>query len=139
MQWSIAGPSARLLMTFQTALYAQEIERSQTGFVGPAIQRLQQAMARLMQISLHPSERELTPLLLAFTQVIVMGGIFIASQLVENWKTFFPQEEDPIAAEKAGLLLKELGLTFLLGSHAAESAFRNVGEGLGLKRAANKK
>lgn len=139
MQWAIAGPTARLLMTFQTALQSQQVEQSQTGFVGPAMQRLQQCVARLMQASLRPTERDLTPLLLAFTQVIALGTIYIATQLVENWKRLFPQDEDPIAAEKAGWLLKELGLTFILGTRTAESAFRYIGQGLGLEEISQKR
>jgi hypothetical protein len=139
MQWSMAGPSARLLMTFQTALYAQGTEQSQTGFMGPAILQIQQLMGRLIQASLKPSERDLAPLLVTVTQLIAMGAIFIATQLVENWKSLFPQDEDPIAAEKAGWLLREMGLNFLLGSKAAESAFCSVGKGMGLKEESKKK
>lgn len=139
IQWSMAGPSARLLMTFQTALYAQGIEQSQTGFMGPAILQVQQLMGRLIQASLKPSERDLTPLLVTVTQLIAMGAIFIATHLLENWKSLFPQDEDPIAAKKAGWLLREMGLNFLLGSRAAESAFRSVGKALGLKEESKKK
>lgn len=138
MQWAIAGPSARLLMTLQTALHAQEIEQSQTGFVGPAMQHLQRSLGHLMRMSLSPSERDLTPLLLTFTQVIAMGTIFITTQLLENWKSLFPQDEDPVAAKKAGWLLKELGLNFILGSRAVESAFRSIGQGLGLRENSQK-
>lgn len=139
MQWSMTGASARLLMTFQTALHAQGIEQSQTGFMGPAILQIQQVMERLVQASLKPSERDLAPLLVTMTQLITMGAIFIATQLVENWKSLFPQDEDPIAAEKAGWLLREMGLNFLLGSRAAESAFRSVGKGLELPEESKKK
>jgi hypothetical protein len=139
MQWAIAGPSARLLMTFQSALQAQETAQSQSGFVGPAMQRLQQSVARLMEMSLRPSERDLTPLLLAFTQVVALGTIFVATQLLENWKRLFPHDNDSLAAKKAGALLKELGLTFILGSRTAEIAFRSIGEGLGLKDTSQKR
>ncbi len=139
MQWAIAGPPARLLMTFQSALHAQETEKSQAGFVGPAMQRLQQLVTHFMHLSLPPTERDLAPLVFAFTQVIALGTLFIATQLVENWKRLFPQNDDPLATEKAGLLLKELGLTFILGSRTAESAFRSIAEGLGLKEVSQKR
>lgn len=138
MQWTLAGPSARLLMTFRSALQAQESEKSQTGFVGPALHRLQQGVGHLMHVSLSGSERDITSLLLTFTQVIALGSIYLATQLVENWKRLFPQE-DPAAAQKAMLLLRELGLTFLLGSRTAESAFRSVGQGLKLKESSQKR
>jgi len=139
MQWTLAGPSARLLMTFQSALQAQGTEQSQTGFVGPAMQRLQQSASLLMEASLYSNERDLAPLLLAFTQVISLTTIYVSTQLLENWKIFFPQDEDPIAAKKAGLLLKELGLTFLLGTRTAESAFHSIGQGLGLTERSQKR
>ena len=138
-QWIFAGPSARLLMAFQTALHAQGVEQSQTGFLGPSLQHAQQSLARLMQFSLHPSERDLAPLLVAFTQVLTMGMIFIANHLLETWRSLFPSPEDRGASEKAGELLKELGLTFLLGSRAIESAFHSIGKGLGLKESSQKR
>lgn len=139
MQWMMAGPSARLLMTFQTALFAQGIEQSQTGFMGPTLLQIQKGMGRLMQASLKPGEREGVLLIVNFTQLIGMGGLFIATHLMENWKSFFPHDEDRVAAEKAGWLVRELGLNFLLGSKAAESAFRAVGQGLGLKEESQKR
>lgn len=137
MQWKLAGSTARLLIIFRSALQGQEIEKSQTGFIGPALQRLQQGVAQLMHIALSPSEKELTPLLLAFIQVMALTATYIATQLVENWKHLFPQE-DPEAAQKASLLLRELGLTFVLGSRSAESALRAIGQGLSLKEASQR-
>ena len=37
------------------------------------------------------------------------------------------------------MLLKELGLTFLLGTRTAESAFRSIGKGLGLEEISQKR
>ncbi len=138
MQWNLAGSPARLLMTFRAALQAQEIEKSQTGFIGPAFSRLQEGIARLMHASLRTSERELTSILLTFTQVMTLTAFFTATQLVENWKRLFPQD-DPAAAQKAGLLLRELGLTFVLGSRAIEIAFRSICQGLNLKEDSQKR
>jgi hypothetical protein len=132
MQWELAGPTARLLIIFRSALQGEEIEKSQTGFIGLALQRLQQGVAQLMHVALSPTEKEFTPLLLAFIQMMALTTAYIATQLVENGKHLFPQE-DPAAAQKARLLLRELGLTFVLGSRAAESALRAIGQGLNLK------
>jgi hypothetical protein len=133
MQWMLTGPTARLLMTFRSALHAQEIEKSQTGFIGSSLQRIEQELTSLMQVSLSSSEKELASLLMAFTQVFTLGTLFMATQLVENWKHLFP-EQDPATAKKAGSLLRELGLTFILSSRSVESAFRAVAQGVGLEK-----
>ncbi len=137
-EWSLAGSPARLLMTFQAALQGKAVGQSQTGFIGPALDQLQRAVGKLVQASLQPSERESAPLLLAFMQVIALGAIFISTQLTGNWKKLFPRH-DPAAAQKASLLLRELGLTFILGSRAAEAAFRSVTQGLELKEESQEK
>ena len=137
-QWSLAGSPARLLMTFQSALQGMAVQQSQTGFIGPALDQLQRVVSKLVQAALQPSERELTSLLLAFMQVIALGVIFIATQLTDNWKRLFPRH-DPAAAQKAALLLRELGLTFILGSRVAENAFRSVTQGLELKEESQKR
>src|SRR5262245_42193561 len=49
MQWMLAGPTARLLMTFRSALHAQEIEKSRTGFIGSSLQLIEKGMTALMQ------------------------------------------------------------------------------------------
>ena len=138
MEWTLAGPSARLLMTFRSALQAQEMGKSQTGFIGPALHRMQQAVAHLMSLSLNPSEKELTSLLLTFTQVIALGTLYVDTQLLENGKRLFP-ETDLAANQKASFLLRELGLTFVLGSRTIESAFRAVSQGLSLKESSQKR
>lgn len=136
-QWALAGSSARLLMTFQTALQAEESEESQTGFIGPTMSRMQQVVTLLMHAALNPLEKNLAPLLQTFTQVISLTTLYIATQLTANWKRLFPQR-DPAAALKAALLLRELGLTFVLGSRTAESAFRSIVQGLELNEKSQK-
>ncbi|WP_068467248.1 hypothetical protein [Candidatus Protochlamydia phocaeensis] len=136
-QWQSAGSLARLLLTFKTALRAQEVGESASGFIGPSLGRMQKAVAQLMQTTLKPSERQLTELLLTFTQVVTLVMVYLATQTLGNWKGLFPQN-DPGAAKKAGLLLRELGLTFILGSHLVEKTFRLVAQGLGVSEQSQK-
>lgn len=138
MEWLSAGQTAQLLITFRSALQGQENEKSQTGFMGPALLRLQDLMAQFMQVLLHPNEKEVAILLIPFTQVITLGTIYVATQLLGNWKRHFPQI-DPAAAQKAGFLLRELGLTFALGSQMLESTFRCAVEGLDFREESQKK
>lgn len=130
-EWSAAGPLSRLSMTFQTALYAQETSQSQSGFMGPALVRLQQGLASLMQTLLSPEEKRLTGLLVSFTQAMAMVVVYLLTQTLGNWKRAFPPH-DPGAAKAAGLLLRELGITFVLGSRLLETPFLALGQQLNL-------
>ncbi len=130
-EWSAAGPLSRLSMTFQTALYAQETSQSQSGFMGPALVRLQQGLASLMQTLLSPEEKRLTGLLVSFTQAMAMAVVYLLTQTLGNWKRAFPPH-DPGAAKAAGLLLRELGITFVLGSRLLETPFVALGQQLNL-------
>lgn len=138
MEWLSAGQTAQLLITFRSALQGQENEKSQTGFMGPGLLRVQGLMAQFMQGILHPNEKEVATLLIPFTQVITLGTIYVATQLLGNWKRHFPQV-DQAAAQKAGFLLRELGLTFALGSKMLESSFRCAVEGLDFREESQKK
>lgn len=139
MQWSMAGPSSRLSMTLQTALYAQGTEQSQTGFMGPTILQIQELMKGLIQVSLKSNEKELASLIVNMMQLIAISAIFIATQLIEKWKTLIPQHEDSVSIAKSGWLLREMGLNFLLGSRAIESAFCSIGKGMELNKESQKK
>lgn len=137
MEWSLSGSAARLLIVFRTALEGQEMAKSKTGFLGPDLHRMQMTLAQFMHHSLQPKEKEAAALLLPFIQVMTIGAVYIATQLLGNWKRLFPQH-DPAAAHKAGVLLRELGITFVLGSKVAESAFRSVAQGLDFTEASQK-
>lgn len=130
-EWSAAGPLSRLSMTFQTALYAQETSQSQSGFMGPALMQLQHGLASLMQTLLSPGKKRLTGLLVSFTQAMAMVVVYLLTQTLGNWKRAFPPH-DPGAAKAAGLLLRELGITFVLGSRLLETPFLALGQQLNL-------
>jgi len=132
LQWSSFGPLARLLLTFQTALKGKETTQSVTGFIGPHLDDLLREVSHLMRASLKSDQKDLIPLIDGFTQTLFLGMMYVSTQLVDNWKVIFPQR-DPAAAFKAALLLRELGLTFILGTRALEQAFQAVTEGLHIK------
>lgn len=130
-EWSAAGPLSRLSMTFQTALCAQETSQSISGFMGPALTQLQRGLANLMQTLLSPAETKLTSLLVSFTQTMAIAVVYLLTQTLGNWKKVFPSY-DPGAAKAAGLLLRELGVTFALGSRLLETPFLALGQQLNL-------
>ncbi len=130
-EWSAAGPLSRLSMTFHTALCAQETRQSQSGFMGPALMRLQKGLASLMQTLLSPTDKKLTDLLVSFTQTMAIAVIYLLTQTLGNWKKVFPPD-DPGAAKAAGLLLRELGIAFALGSRLLETPFLALGHQLNL-------
>lgn len=131
-EWRLAGPLARLVLSFQFALHAQEIGKSQTGFIGPAFDQWQKGVARLMHINLSSTEKESSQLLLPLTEVIAIGCLLINAHLEIKGQQAVPQE-DPAAAQRAALLYRELGLIFLLGSGAAGHAFRLFAKTMGCK------
>lgn len=129
LRWSSVAAASRLLITFKMVLQGNETAQSATGFIGPHLNQMFKAIAQLMKSSLNIEQRDLIDLLDTFNQLFFLGTFYISSQLLDNWKRLFPQH-DPAAAFKAGLLLKELGLTFVLGSHAVDLAYQAVTKGL---------
>ena len=134
IQWKLIGPSSRLLLTLQTAMQGCETNNSQTGFIGPTLVRLQKEMAQLMHVSLSPSEKREASVLAALTQILSIGTVFITPHLIENWNRLFPRHE-----QKGSSLLRELGITFILGSRTVESTLRSVCKGLELTESGSKR
>lgn len=126
-------PRARLSLALQIVSQGQEIDKSQSGFIGPALQRLQTLAVQLMQLSFNSSEKKMTPLLLGFTQLMLEATLFTTSSLAEEKKRP-TSPDDPVTLRKATLLRRTLGLTFVFHSHLPASAFHHFAEGLGLTK-----
>src|SRR5262249_45378073 len=104
MQWKLAGPTARLFMIFQASLQGEESAKSKTGFIGPALQKMQDLVAYIMEASLSPSEKAVVPLLLNFTQLFAIILMALVTQLDEDGKRLFSQHEPAMAKEAQHLL-----------------------------------
>lgn len=137
-EWSATGPLSRLSMTFQTALYAQEVGVSQSGFMGPAFTRIQGGLTTLMQTLLNPAEKRLGHLLAFFTQAMALTTVYVLTQTLGNWEKIFPSQ-DPGTTRAAGFLLRELGIAFALGSRLLETPFLALGKQLNLDEKRQKK
>ncbi len=136
-QWHLTGSHARLILSCQAALWAQETEQSQAGFIGPTLQRIHQGMARIMQLSLRTQEQEKLSLLVPGIEWISLGTFYLTAHLAHQWKQRLPQTERE-EARKGHHLLRELSLTFVLGSQAIESALQALTQGLNLEKESQK-
>lgn len=138
-QWRLAaGSHQHLILTCQAALQGQETEQSQTGFIGPSMQRIQQGLARLMQFSLRSDEQENLSLLMPFMELISLGAVYLTVHLSHEWKQRFPQTHAADARE-GHHLLRELSLTFVLGSNSIEAALKGLAQGLELEEKSQNK
>lgn len=131
-KWSVAGPLSRLLVTIQTALRGYRASDSVTGFVGPTFDKLQQAVAQLMQESIRSIDRGKGELLTELNQIVVWGILYLTSQNLSHWRTLFPQR-DPDTTKKAGRLFRELSLLFLMNSNFITKFLQAMGKELGLE------
>jgi hypothetical protein len=136
--WSSSSKVARLLMTFEMALNARSTEESASGFAGPIWLKMQNAEFLLMNATLSLTERRQAHLLLTLNEMMGFGIIFITTQVLGNWNRIFDQR-DKATAKKAGLLLRELGLTFLLRSGMIQTVYNEVAKGLELSDKSQKK
>lgn len=127
-QWDAAGSFGRFLMAWQSALLGCETDESETGFIGPYLNRLQKTTAQLMELALPPYSG-LQDMLLALTRTLTIASVYLMTETLGNWKSIFPTS-DAASIKKAGLLLRELGVTFLLGSKAIEKAFATAVQSL---------
>jgi hypothetical protein len=126
-------PRTRLSLALQIIAQGQEIDKSQSGFIGPALQRLQTLAVQLMQSSFNSSEKKMVPLLLGFTQLMLEATFFTTAFLAEEKKRP-TSPDDPVTIRKATLLRRTLGLTFVFHSHLPASAFLHFAQGLGLTK-----
>ena len=132
-EWKNAAPIARLLFSFEIALHAQEREKSQTGFIGPALDQWLRKVVRFMQVNLSRAEAEVSSLLLPLTEAIAIGSLMITVYLMEKGKRTVPQE-DRAAAQLAAQLYRELGLIFLIGTRAIAGIFESVAHAMGCNK-----
>jgi hypothetical protein len=130
-EWSVAGPLARLSMTLETALLGDIAGQSQAAFIGPAVHQMQQGFKKLLETVFDPSEKKWVHLVSMFTEVKTMALIYVSTQLLGNWKKIF-DFDDPGGVKQAGLLLRELGLTYILSGNLLESPYKILGKQLGL-------
>lgn len=137
LQWASQPSISRLLITFETALKGKEKTKSQTGFLGPHLAIIFKVAAELMKAVVKVEQRSNVHLMSTFNQIVFLGTCYTSSQLLDNWKELFPMH-DPDAAYKAGLLLKELGLTFVLGTKTIQSAYFAVTQGLNFSEVSSK-
>jgi len=122
-EWAEAGSMSRFLITLNTALIGMSTEESQMGLFGPRLMQLNRGLQLLFEGSLPLSNGQLPVLLTSLLNVVCIGLVFYLSQTLGNWRERFPLDDIP-QAKKAGLFLKELGLSFILGSQMLESFFR---------------
>lgn len=130
LRWKSAGPLSRLLMTAQTALLGCQTSQSATGFIGPTLSKLQSGTFQLMRACLKPSNNDIDDLLFFVNQLIHLGFIYIATEVLKNEKTH--PEQDPDAARRAELLKRELSLIFLFGSGMIKGTYQMAAKGLGV-------
>lgn len=136
-QWSSAGRLARLLMGAKMALEGYERDKSASGFVGPAWIKLQQGAFGLMKATLNITERRKEDLLLTFNEIISLGTVFVSALLLSHKDEIFPKT-DAAASKRAGFLLREMGLTFLVHSKLIQAAYSEVTSGLGINEKSQK-
>ncbi|MBS4164093.1 Uncharacterized protein PRO82_001409 [Candidatus Protochlamydia amoebophila] len=129
--WSREGPLSRFRQTFELALIGDKTGNSQAGFIGPALEKLEYGIEILIEKILKPTDKNLCPLLLHFSQVMTWAMIFVSSQTLGNWKKLFPLNDFGVAKEGSELL-RELGITFILGSKAIPSFYAELGNHLNL-------
>ncbi len=137
-EWSVAGPLARLSMTLETALLGNLAGQSATAMIGPALNQMQQGLNKLIQTVFDPSEKKWVRLIGMYTEVMTMALIYVSTQLLGNWKKTFDLD-DPRSVKQAGLLLRELGLTYILGGALLESPYKILGGQLGLEEKKQKR
>lgn len=131
-RWSSAGSLTRLLIALQTAFTGYQTEKSEIGFIGPQLEKMQQAALSLMATTISRDTLGMRDLLETTLLMTTVGISYIATQVLGEWKGLFPAN-DPTAAKKGGRLLQELGLIWLLGSHTIEDFFDLVIKGLELE------
>jgi hypothetical protein len=129
--WSQEGPIARFSQTFELALIGYKKEESQAGFIGPSLEKLEQGLRNCIQALLKPNEKKLSALLVHFSQVMTWTMIFVFSQILGNGDRIIPLK-DVGAAKSAGALLRELGITFILGAELVPSFLKEMGKQLKL-------
>lgn len=129
LKWSSADEVARLLITFQIALQGKESHQSVTGFIGPCLSKILKEVTCLMQAPLKLEQKNCGDLLETFNTLLLFGTFYLCSQLTDRADQLFSLK-DAVTSFKAQLLLKELGLNFLLASHSLENAYQAVTEGL---------
>lgn len=129
--WSVAGPLARFSMTMETALLGHLAGQSQASIIGPAIHKMQQGFKKLLETVFNPSEKKWVDLVGMFTEVMTVALVYVSTQLLGNWKRVF-DSDDPGSMKQAGLLLRELGLTYILAGSVLESPYRILGKQLNL-------
>lgn len=130
-QWSSANSAARFVLTLQTALIGSSTTTSATGFIGPYLESYQTAALKLMRTALPYDSIGSAESLLTTTQIMTIAAIYLMTQILGDWKGLFPYQE-PAAVKKAGLLLRDLGMTFLLGSQAIQKSFETTAQTMGL-------
>lgn len=135
--WHLAGSHARLILSCQAARWGQETEQSQTGFIGPTLQRIHQGLARIMQLSLRVQEQEKISLLMPGIEWISLGTFYLTAHLAHQWKQRVPQI-DKEETRQGQQLLRELSLTFVLGSQVIESALQALTQGFNLEKESQK-
>ncbi len=136
-EWKSSGQFAKLLMAARIALEGYEVGTSAAAFVGPAWMKLQNGAFGLMKASLSITERRQAGLLKTFNELMSLGAAYIATETLGNWEELFPKN-DPPAAKSAGLLLREMGLSFLIHSGLVEAVYGQVGVGLGISEKSGK-
>jgi hypothetical protein len=136
-EWSSAGKLARLLMTVKMTLEGHEIGKSSTGFAGPSWMKLQKGAFGLMKATLNVTERKQADLLFTFNEIMSLGAAYLATQILGTQSDLFPRG-DPVATKRAGFLLRELGLTFLIHSRLIQAAYGEVTKGLGINEKSQK-
>ena len=131
MRWSLAGSFARQVITLQAAFMGYQTENSSLGFIGPSLERIQKAAIKLMSTATARYDLGSLDLMTALIQIMTIGVAFITTQSLGNWKGLFPLK-DKIAAKKGGMLLQELGLTWILSSRTIDQIFLSFAKEMNL-------
>lgn len=131
MQWILSGSSARLLMTLQTALFAYETEKSQTGFMGPTLKQMRNTIHQTIAAVLKQEEKESAHFLAILTEIMTIGIIYIENLLKHQGNQMYASQDEK-AKRKSASFLQELGLTYFLGTKIIESCFLSVCKGLNI-------
>lgn len=128
-KWLSAGPLIRFLITLETGLYASQTSKSATGFIGPSLERFEQAAAALMMTWVDKDLEGAKSFFQSYVQVALTISTYLLTQILGDWKALFIQN-DQAASKKGGELLQELGILFLIGSQTIREAFYLMAKGL---------
>jgi len=130
--WKQAVGYERILLSFKMASQGSGLEESQTGFLGPSLRGWISGIARLMQASYDGSDQRHRQVLEPFVETAGVGWVAAAVYLNNAGKKAM-QQHDLSEAVRGSLLYRELGLSFLIGTHTAEEIFRSIAKKLGFK------